>query len=155
MGINIKSLDKLDNKLIVIISFVLRFALIIAFMAVIVHMVIGIYGVMLEIVGTPTSVEKLIYSLIDIIVEDSLLTVVIFEVYESIVDFFSGAGKAISYIINAAISFVAREIILTIFTITVYNTVDIYEMMGLATLIVALALSHYILLLRVDHTDHT
>ncbi len=155
MGINIKSLDKLDNKLIVIISFVLRFALIIAFMAVIVHMIIGIYSVMLGIIVTPSSVETLIYSLIDIIVEDSLLTVVIFEVYESIVDFFSGEGKAISYIINAAISFVAREIILTIFTITVYNAMDIYEMMGLATLIVALALTHYILLRKEDHTDHT
>lgn len=139
------STKNIDNKLIIIISSIIRIALIIAFAGVIIHMLIGMFDIIIEIIKTPANTENLIYSLIDIIVEDSLLTVVIFEIYESIIDFFNGKDRTISDIINAAISFVAREIILIIFTVHIYNNVDTYHIIALSILIVALALTHYIL----------
>ncbi len=135
----------IDNKLIIIISSIIRIALIIAFAGVIIHMLIGMFDIIIEIIKIPANTENLIYPLIDIIVEDSLLTVVIFEIYESIIDFFNGKDRTISDIINAAISFVAREIILIIFTVHIYNNVDTYHIIALSILIVALALTHYIL----------
>ncbi|MCL4312506.1 MAG: phosphate-starvation-inducible PsiE family protein [Candidatus Thermoplasmatota archaeon] len=138
---------QLDIRFIDIVSLLLRILLLAAFAAVMLHMFIGIYYSVLAAINSPASIETYIYSFIDVIVEDSLLAVVIFEIYESIVDFFRGEGDTIIYIINAAISFTAREIILTIFAAHIFNIVNAYEVISFSILILALAVSRYLLIL--------
>ena len=138
---------QLDIRFIDIVSLLLRILLLAAFAAVMLHMFIGIYYSVLAAINSPASIETYIYSFIDVIVEDSLLAVVIFEIYESIVDFFRGEGDTIIYIINAAISFTAREIILTIFAARIFNVVNAYEVISFSILILALAVSRYLLIL--------
>ena len=96
--------DRMDINFIDAVSILLRLLLLIAFGAVILHMFIGMYDTVLGAVRAPASTESAIYNFIDIIVEDSLLAVVIFEIYESIIQFFRGEGDTILYIINAAIT---------------------------------------------------
>ncbi|WP_298409296.1 phosphate-starvation-inducible PsiE family protein [Ferroplasma sp.] len=138
---------QLDIRFIDVVSLLLRVLLLAAFVAVMLHMFIGIYYSVLAAINSPASIETYIYSFIDVIVEDSLLAVVIFEIYESIVDFFRGEGDTIIYIINAAISFTAREIILTIFAAHIFNIVNAYEVISFSILILALAVSRYLLIL--------
>lgn len=138
---------QVDTKLAGIVSLFLRGLLIIAFLAVMLHMFIDIYYSINIIISSPASIETAIYSIIDIIVEDSLLAVVIFEIYKSIIEFFHGEGDSILYIINAAISFIAREIILTIFVDHIFNIVNAYEIASFSILILALAGSRYLLVL--------
>ena len=139
--------DRMDISFIDAVSLLLRILLLIAFGAVILHMFIGMYYAVLGAVSNPASTESAIYNFIDIIVEDSLLAVVIFEIYESIIQFFHGEGDTILYIINAAISFTAREIILTIFAAHVFELVNTYELMGFSALILALAGTRYLFIL--------
>ena len=138
---------QLDIRFIDVVSLLLRVLLLAAFVAVMLHMFIGIYYSVLAAINSPASIETYIYSFIDVIVEDSLLAVVIFEIYESIVDFFQGQGDTIIYIINAAISFTAREIILTIFVARIFNVINAYEVISFSILILALAVSRYLLIL--------
>ena len=138
---------QLDIRFIDVVSLLLRVLLLAAFVAVMLHMFIGIYYSVLAAINSPASIETYIYSFIDVIVEDSLLAVVIFEIYESIVDFFRGEGDTIIYIINAAISFTAREIILTIFAAHIFNIVNAYEVISFSILILSLAVSRYLLIL--------
>ncbi len=139
--------DRMDINFIDAVSILLRLLLLIAFGAVILHMFIGMYDTVLGAVRAPASTESAIYNFIDIIVEDSLLAVVIFEIYESIIQFFRGEGDTILYIINAAISFTAREIILTIFAAHVFELVNTYELLGFSALILALAGTRYLFIL--------
>ncbi len=137
----------IDIGFIDIVSLLLRVLLLIAFGAVIIHMFIGMYFSVLGAINNPSTIENAIYSFIDDIVEDSLLAVVIFEIYESIIQFFHGEGDTILYIINAAISFTAREIILTIFKAHVFQLIDTYELLGFSALILALAGTRYLFML--------
>ena len=137
----------LDTAFIKIVSLLLRALLLIAFAAVMLHMFIGIYYSITGAINSPSSIETYIYSFIDIIVEDSLLAVVIFEIYESIIEFFHGEGDTILYIINGAISFTAREIIVTVFAAHIFKVVDAYEIIGFAVLILALAAARYLLII--------
>jgi uncharacterized membrane protein (DUF373 family) len=137
---------QLDVSFIDIVSLLLRGLLLMAFAAVILHMFIGIFYSIIGTIHSPASVESSIYSFIDVIVEDSLLAVVIYEIYESIVEFFHGEGDTILYIINAAISFTAREIILSIFTAHPFALVNTYEIIGFSILILALSGSRYMLI---------
>ncbi len=134
-----------DITFINIISKILRIFLLVAFIAVIAHMFLGIYMIIDGTSGTLTAVENSIYSMVDIIVEDSLLAIVVFEIYKSIVEFFHGQSDTIVYVVNAAISFTAREIILTIFIAHIFKSIDFYEITAFSILIVALALTKYIL----------
>ena len=93
-----------------------------------------------------SGVENLLYSAVNIIVEDSLLAIVVFEIYESVLDFFAGKGKTITYILGAAISFTTREIILLIFTAHLFSQINFYEITGLSILIVSISISYYLLL---------
>ncbi len=136
----------LDTGFINIVSLLLRALLLVAFAAVMLHMFIGIYDSIIGAINSPSSIETYIYSFIDIIVEDSLLAVVIFEIYESIMEFFHGEGDTIIYIINGAISFTAREIIVTIFAAHIFKIVDTYEIIGFAILVLALAGARYLLI---------
>ncbi len=136
-----------DKKFINIVSLLLRSLLLIAFVAVILHMFIGIYYSVVGAVNSPSSIETYIYSFIYIIVEDSLLAVVIFEIYESVVEFFHGEGDTILYIINGAISFTAREIIVTVFTIHIFRIINVYEIIGFSILIFALVAARYLLVI--------
>jgi uncharacterized membrane protein (DUF373 family) len=137
----------LDTEFIKIVSLLLRTLLLVAFAAVILHMFIGIYYSIVGAINSPSSIETYIYSFIDIIVEDSLLAVVIFEIYESIIEFFHGEGDTILYIINGAISFTAREIIVTVFAAHIFKVVDAYEIIGFAVLILALTAARYLLII--------
>jgi uncharacterized membrane protein (DUF373 family) len=139
--------NHVDITFIDAVSLMLRALLLIAFAAVIIHMFIGMYIAIDGAVKEPSTVETAIYDFIDIIVEDSLLAVVIFEIYESIIQFFHGEGDTILYIINAAISFTAREIILTIFAAHIFKLVNTYELLGFSALILALAGTRYLFIL--------
>ena len=139
--------NHIDIDFIDVVSLLLRILLLIAFGAVILHMFVGMYFTILGAVRYPATAESSIYGFIDVIVEDSLLAVVIFEIYESIIQFFHGEGDTILYIINAAISFTAREIILTIFTAHVFELIDTYELLGFSALILALAGTRYLFML--------
>ena len=106
---------QLDIKFIDIVSLLLRILLLAAFAAVMLHMFIGIYYAILGAINSPPSLETYIYSFIDVIVEDSLLAVVIFEIYESIVDFFQGQGDTIIYIITFMIYTETKRFLLGFF----------------------------------------
>ncbi len=142
-----------DKVFINIVSLLLRALLIIAFAAVMLHMFIGIYYSIIGAINNISSIETYIYSFIDIIVEDSLLGVAIFEIYESIIEFFHGEKDTILYIINAAISFTAREIILTIFAIHISKPFDIYGIVGFSILILALTGSRYLFMMSDKEID--
>lgn len=137
-------MEKSDRVFINIVSLLLRILLIIAFAAVMLHMFIGIYYAITGAVNNIPSIEDYVYSFIDIIVEDSLLGVVIFEIYESVIEFFHGEKDTVLYIINAAISFTAREMILTIFTVHISKLVNVYEIIAFSILILALTGSRYL-----------
>jgi len=145
-------MEKSDKAFINIISLLLRTLLIIAFAAVILHMFIGIYYSITGAINNISSVETYIYSFINIIVEDSLLGVAIFEIYESVIEFFHGEKDTVLYIINAAISFTAREIILTIFTIH-FKSINMYEIIGFSILILALTGSRYLFIIADKKLD--
>ncbi|MEM0139323.1 MAG: phosphate-starvation-inducible PsiE family protein [Ferroplasma sp.] len=139
--------EEKDTFFINIISKILRVFLLAGFVAVIVHMCLGIYMVINNdsLNLNLAVVENSLYSLVDIIVEDSLLAIVVFEIYKSIVEFFHGHSDTISYVINAGISFTAREIILTVFIAHIFKIVDLYEILAFSILIVALSIARYII----------
>ena len=134
--------ENLDKKLINAITVLLKILLLTAFIAVIVYMIIAIYNSVLYYKG---SGENILYTFIDIIVENSLLAVVIFEIYESVSDFFDGTGKTVQYILNAAISFSAREILLIIFQAKFSSAIEFNEIISISVLIVALSFSSFII----------
>ena len=114
----------INNVFIRIISILLKMVLFIAIIFILIHMILGMYDIILKTTFSITGIESSLYSFVDIIVEDSLLAIVVFEIYESVLDFFAGKGKTITYILSAAISFTAREIILLIFTVHVFSRIN-------------------------------
>ncbi|MCI2415500.1 MAG: phosphate-starvation-inducible PsiE family protein [Candidatus Aramenus sp.] len=63
------------------------------------------------------------------ILENSLLVVVFIEVYLSVVDFFEGRGRSLIYVLDATVSFLAREIIIDVLT-GPSSFLDILELSG-------------------------
>jgi len=72
--------------------------------------------------------------------ENALLLVVFIEIYLSMVDFFDNKGNSTMYIVDAALSFVVREVIIQI----IKHGIDPYPIVALSILIGALALSRFI-----------
>ncbi len=135
----------INNVFIRIISILLKMVLFIAIIFILIHMILGMYDIILKTTFSITGIESSLYSFVDIIVEDSLLAIVVFEIYESVLDFFAGKGKTITYILSAAISFIAREIILLIFTAHVFSRINFYEIISLSILVVSLSIAYYMI----------
>ncbi len=135
----------INNVFIRIISILLKMVLFIAIIFILIHMILGMYDIILKTTFSITGIESSLYSFVDIIVEDSLLAIVVFEIYESVLDFFAGKGKTITYILSAAISFTAREIILLIFTAHVFSRINFYEIISLSILVVSLSIAYYMI----------
>ncbi len=135
----------INNVFIRIISILLKMVLFIAIIFILIHMILGMYDIILKTTFSITGIESSLYSFVDIIVEDSLLAIVVFEIYESVLDFFAGKGKTITYILSAAISFTAREIILLIFTVHVFSRINFYEIISLSILVVSLSIAYYMI----------
>lgn len=64
-----------------------------------------------------------------VILENALLVVVFIEVYLSVVDFFEGRGRSLIYVLDATVSFLAREIIIDVLT-GPGSFLDILELSG-------------------------
>ncbi|MEM3848126.1 MAG: hypothetical protein QXQ06_06065, partial [Metallosphaera sp.] len=57
-----------------------------------------------------------------VVIENVLLIIVFLEIYLSALDFFTGKGRSLVYVIDAMISFVSREIIIEILTLQLNYT---------------------------------
>ncbi|EHP68282.1 putative membrane protein [Metallosphaera yellowstonensis MK1] len=79
-----------------------------------------------------------------IVLENVLLIIVFLEVYLSALDFFEGRGRSVVYVIDAMLSFVAREIIIEILAPPV-NAIDL---LTLSALIASGAFARFILTRR-------
>ncbi|WP_240931188.1 phosphate-starvation-inducible PsiE family protein [Acidianus sulfidivorans] len=76
-----------------------------------------------------------------IILENSLLIIVFFEIYQSIIDFFRGKGRSVIYVMDATISFLLREIIIGVFT----DTITLSYMIAIGIVIGIISFSRYAL----------
>ncbi|MEM0072579.1 MAG: phosphate-starvation-inducible PsiE family protein [Metallosphaera sp.] len=65
-----------------------------------------------------------------VVIENVLLIIVFLEIYLSALDFFTGKGRSLVYVIDAMISFVSREIIIEILTLQL-NYTDLLTLGGL------------------------
>ncbi|ARM77183.1 hypothetical protein B6F84_11805 [Acidianus manzaensis] len=76
-----------------------------------------------------------------IILENSLLIIIFFEIYLSVVDFFRGKGRSVIYVMDATISFLLREIIIGVFT----ETITLTYLIGIGIVIGIISLGRYAL----------
>ncbi len=68
--------------------------------------------------------------------ENALLVVVFIEVYLSVVDFFEGRGRSLLYVLDATVSFLAREIIIYVLTESA-SFIDVLELSGAVGIVAA------------------
>ncbi len=79
------------------------------------------------------------FSVVEITLENALLLVVFIELYLSMVDFFDGNGRSTTYIIDATLSFVLREVIIIILE----SGLVFSSIVALAVIIGALAFARF------------
>ncbi len=124
---------KLDDKLLFrIIGIVVRTLVI---FAIIVQIGITIFF-------TATSAIFVgVTALVSTAIENALLIIVLLEIYLAIEDYLSGKGRTASYVIDALISFVVREILIDVFNgITANNT-----LLVLAGIVAILSFSKFLM----------
>ncbi|BBG22881.1 phosphate-starvation-inducible PsiE family protein [Sulfuracidifex tepidarius] len=79
-------------------------------------------------------------ALVSTAIEDALLIIVLLEIYLAIEDYLSGKGRTASYVIDASISFVVREILIDVFNgITTNST-----LLVLAGIVAILSFSRFL-----------
>ena len=76
-----------------------------------------------------------------VVIENVLLIIVFLEIYLRALDFFTGKGRSLVYVIDAMISFVSREIIIEILTLQLKYT----DLLTLGGLLVAGAVARLII----------
>jgi len=99
--------EEFDDKLLFrIIGIVVRAILIIA---IVVQIGITI------LVTVSSALISGIEALVSAAIENSLLIIVLLEIYLAVEDYLSGKGRTASYVIDASISFIVREILIDVF----------------------------------------
>ncbi|WP_048059504.1 hypothetical protein [Picrophilus oshimae] len=107
-------------------------------------LIIGIFFAIMEtIVEIILNITEF-YVVADYALEGSLFIVVLIEIYLSVMDFFSGKGRSLIYIIDASIAFVLREIIIEI--VRYGLNIGIYTIASIVVLIVSLTFVRLIII---------
>jgi uncharacterized membrane protein (DUF373 family) len=79
-------------------------------------------------------------ALVTTAIENALLIIVLLEIYLAVEDYLSGKGRTASYVIDASISFIVREIIIDVFNGVDSNT----TLLVLAGIVAILSFSRFL-----------
>ncbi len=107
-------------------------------------LIIGIFSAVAETIIDIILNLNYLYVVADYALEGSLFIVVLIEIYLSVMDYFSGKGRSLIYIIDASIAFVLREVIIEI--VKYGLNISLNEIISIVILILSLTFVRFIIL---------